>query len=117
MATVQNFTLDQGSYFYRKLSFALDTVPTNLTGYTFRGQARRNYGDKNAAFTFSFTVLNQGTNPGEVDWKIEATETEGLKLTESTVFVYDIERVNPSGKPERILQGTFTVSPEATKNE
>ncbi len=115
MATVLNLTLDQGTDFDRTLSFLADTTPIDLTGYTFRGQARDGYAAKVAAFSFSFVLANQGTDPGKVAVTIPAAATQDLKLTVAKDYVYDIERVEPGGKVRRVLEGTITVRPEATK--
>ena len=116
MSNKLNISIDQGADFARVLTLKSDAVTTiNLTGYTFRGQAREAYDSKNAAFSFTLAIKNQGTNQGQVDWTLANSITTALKLSEAKVYVYDVEMVSPGGLVTRILEGTATVKPEVTK--
>ena len=115
MANTVNFIVDQGADFLREIRFLNGTTPVDLTGYTFRGQARTQYGSASASFSLTFSLQDQTNNTGKVDVKISASSTADLKLRNSVAYVYDIERVAPSGTVERIMEGTITVRPEATK--
>jgi hypothetical protein len=117
LANTLNITINQGADFERLLTLKSDAVTTiNLTGYTFRGQAREAFDSKNAAFSFVFALKNQTTNEGQVDWSLANTALTALKLSASTNYVYDVEMVSPGGIVTRILEGTATVNPEVTKS-
>jgi hypothetical protein len=116
MASTLNISIDQGADFIRLLTFKDESdAAINLTGYTFRGQARTKYGAETEVFSFVFALRNQTTNTGEVDWTLPDTATSSLALKQATEYVYDVERVSPDGTVTRILEGVATVRPEATK--
>lgn len=121
-----NLYLEQGSSFYRKLRFTDNATPTpapiNLTGMTFAGKIRKNISDVAEILSFTCTILNQSTNPGEMTITLTAIETAGIVLKKQTVqqrvtepFCYDLELTYPSGTVERILEGVVNISPEVTR--
>ncbi len=110
-----DFYVDEGSDFVKTLTiFDSSGVPIDLTGYTFAGQARLTVQDS-TAYSFSFTLHNQITSPGKVDWVIAKTVFQPLSLTKTTNFVYDVEMTDASALTKRILRGTLKVSPEVTR--
>jgi hypothetical protein len=113
-----NITIYQGADFQRLLTIkaGAPAVDVDLTGYTFKAQARTAFGIATAAFEFTFTLKDQTTNTGEVDWKLANSALTALKLTKSTAYVYDVEMTSPGGIKTRILEGTATVKPEVTKS-
>lgn len=116
MATTLNLTHDQGASFLRSLTIKdSSNVAINLTSYTLRGQARKKYADEAAAFSFVFTIKDQGTNPGEVDMTLAPSVTSALSIKEPTEYLYDVELVSAGGEVTRLFQGTITLSPEVTK--
>jgi hypothetical protein len=116
MSNVLNITLNQGEDFNRVLTIKDSAnVAVNITGYTFRGQVREKFNSPSTIAVFSFVVLDQGTNVGQVTWKLGNTALTSLVLTASKEYLYDVEMVTPAGDVTRILQGKATVSPEVTK--
>lgn len=112
-----DITIYQGADFQRLLTLKSGPNTTiNLSGYTFKGQARTAYGASTAAFEFTFTIKDQGTNEGQVDWKLANSALTALKLTKAASYVYDVEMTSPGGIKTRILEGTATVKPEVTKS-
>lgn len=121
-----DFYIEQGSDFLRKLIFQDNAVPTpnkeNLTGQTFRGQIRRSISDATIVVSFSFSILDQVTNTGEVEVRLTSSQTSSISLKPQTSaqrepqeFAYDIERVFTDGRVERVLEGLVLVSPEVTR--
>lgn len=116
MSNTLNLQVDQGTDFFRLLTFRDQlNAPINLTGFTFSGMARQNYTDPNASFTFSFVVRNQGTNTGEVEFWIYKAQTQGIVISQQQKYYYDIERTSPGNLTDRVMQGQITLLPEATK--
>lgn len=115
--------IEQGSTFLRTLTIQDSAlVPVNLTGHSFRGMIRHLTDDAAPVASFTCTIANQGTNPGEVSIALTPTETSAIPVDAQTKperktkkYCYDIEWVKSGGVVERILQGIAVVSPEATK--
>lgn len=117
MATTVNLTIEQGADFSRVLTINdSNGTAIDITGYTFASQARLNYGDASAAFSFTLTPRAQtGANVGKVDMTLADSVTAALTLTETTKYKYDVEMDNGSGTKYRLFQGEITMTPEATK--
>ena len=115
--------IEQGATFLRTLTFKDDTdTPIDLTGDSFRGMVRLTTDAATPVAEFTCTLLNQGTNPGEVTIELTPAETSAIPVDaqskpqrKSKQYAYDIEWVKASGDVERVLQGIAVVSPEATK--
>ena len=106
-----SLSVDQGSNFNKTLTIQDDAeppAPIDITGYTFKAQARAGYGKPDVAFAFGFTV-------GKVDMHLLPVDTTSLALKADTAYVYDVEMTSASGAIRRLFQGVVTVSPEATK--
>lgn len=125
-----NITCEAGSTFRRTIEIEqpdLATDPTgqtytdfNLEGYTARMQVRRTI--ESTAFLLELTTENGGLtiNPAEelnqIYIDVAASVTASLASNFNTVnAVYDLEIVNGDDVVSRILQGTFTISPEVTR--
>lgn len=125
-----NITCEAGSTFRRMLEIEqpdLVTDPTgqtftdfDLSGYTARMQVRRTI--ESTAFMLELTTENNGLtiNPADeinqIYIDVAASVTASLASNFNTVnAVYDLEIINGDGVVSRVLQGTFTVSPEVTR--
>ncbi len=91
--------------------------PLDLTGYTARGQIRKDPSSNIVAGTFTCSILPDG----KVKVYMEASQTAaipaGKKVTDSqSHYQYDIELEDSTGRVLRILQGKLVVDPEVTKN-
>jgi len=113
-AGIYNFEIEQGATFTRTIVYQ-DSAgnPVNLTGYTARTQGRATY--QSNAYLFSLTsspAAGITITPlvGQIDITISATDTGNLPVG----GVYDLEIVNGS-VVTRLLQGSFTLSSEATR--
>lgn len=108
-----DLVIEQGATFTLSLFYQDDTgAAVDITGRTARMQLR-------SAVTSADVVLALTTENGRIAIEgprglialsIAATDTAGL----SGSGVYDLELVN-GALVERVLQGTYTISPEVTR--
>lgn len=121
-AATYNFTIEQGATFSKIITWKDSTgAGINLTGYTIAGKIKRKTSDQTALATFTATLANQGTNPGQFTLSLTATETAALPTVIGPTAqkallecVYDIEATTGS-TVYRLLEGIVSISPEATK--
>jgi hypothetical protein len=108
-----NLTCYQGASFDRTLTWKIDGLAVNLTGYTARMQVRTTYSSATTALSLtSGSGITLGGAAGTILIEISATTTSGL--TEGQ-YVYDLELVSSTGSVTRLVEGTFIVDPEVTK--
>lgn len=109
-----NFICPQGATFSKQLSYLIDSVPVNLTGYTARMQVREKPSSPS-------TVLNLTTENGGIELgglagsiliDISASTTTSI-IPKS--YVYDLELQSAGGFVIRLIEGTFNVTPEVTR--
>lgn len=112
----QNLTVYQGADYQQSLEVRDESsVLMDLTGYTFRGQAKVAYADANPVLEFEFTLRDQGTEPGVVDMRITAADTSALSISKRTTYKYDIEMVDTDSIVRRVVEGNIDLHPEVTK--
>lgn len=122
LAANYNFTIEQGATFSKVITWKDSAgVGINLTGYTITGKIKRKTSDQNALATFTATLANQTTNPGQFTISLTASETAALPSvvgpTAQKVLldcVYDIE-ASQGVTVYRLLEGVVSISPEATR--
>jgi hypothetical protein len=97
-----------------------DTSPVNITGFTFRGQIRKTASDPlSTGISAVFTIVN-GTS-GIFDWEFAAADTAGLtadsvsETAPASIYTYDVEMEDSSGRVTPLLYGTVNVFREVTK--
>jgi hypothetical protein len=108
-----NLTCKQGSTFTRRLTYKINNVIVNLTGYTARMQVRPDHASQNLILNLS--VGNGITIDGEhgtVSITVTASTTASIP---ASTYVYDIELIAPDTTVQRILEGKFIVTPEVTR--
>lgn len=109
-----NMVCPQGSTFSQELTYSINSVNVNLTGYSARMQVREKH--TSTSTILSLTTANGGISlggsAGTITITISATTTAGLAAKE---YVYDIELVSSSSIVTRIIEGKFIVTPEVTK--
>jgi hypothetical protein len=126
IAGIYNITCQQGSTFVRVIEIEqpdLDQDPTgrtyvpyDLTGHTARMQARRTM--ESSGYLLYLSTENGGIeiNPTEGTTNvIQIYMTDEMTASISSSGVYDLEIENGVGEVSRVLQGTFTLSPEVTR--
>jgi hypothetical protein len=122
MAGKYNLEIAQGSDYTLAMTLKDPTgTPIDLTGHTFTGQIRKTASDFTVQASFTFILLNQGTDPGRVNMSLSAATSSGITLNKSqgasrkiTTMTYDVESDN-AGSITRWLEGLVQLSPEVTK--
>lgn len=114
-AGLYTLTIEQGATLSLVLTYKDSSGNlVNLTGYTARMSLRSTFDA--AAAILSLTTENSrislGGAAGTITLTVSATDTAALTAPQSGV--YDLELVSGS-TVTRLIQGTFTVTPEATK--
>lgn len=108
-----DFVCPQGSTFEEVLSFQIDGVPINLTGYQVSMQVRRAYG-VTPLITLTSTPSSGITingSAGTVSLLIAYATTETF---EAGQYLYDLELTSAGGNRKRYLSGLFIVTSEVT---
>lgn len=113
-AGTYNIVCDQGSTLSRVITWKNSSgTPINLTSYTARMQVRDGYSATSSLL--SLTTENGGITLGGALGTITlvASATDTAALTPDQ-YVYDLEMITGS-TVTRLVQGSFTVTPEVTK--
>jgi hypothetical protein len=113
MAITKNLFIDQGSFFaYTFTGYdennAVLSITAGTSGYTASSQMRRSY-YSSSSVPFEASITG---STGNIRIAISATASAALKPGR---YVYDVEVAYPPNRVLRVLQGTVTVDPEATK--
>jgi hypothetical protein len=115
MAQIHNISIDQGSpYSQAFLVKNPDNSNKDLTGYSARMHFRTAYSSSTISLdaTTANTKLVINIASSTVSINLSATDTASLTYHS---YVYDIEIVDGSNIPQRMVQGTVTINPEVTK--
>ena len=114
MAGSFDFTIEQGATFNLLLTWKINDVAVNLTGYSARLQARVDVEDTETvlSLTTSNGGITLGGALGTISLDQTATQTAVLQTGE---FVYDLELQSGGGQVTRLVQGQLTVSAEVTR--
>ena len=114
MAGSFDFTIEQGATFNLLMTWKIDNVAVNLTGYTARLQARVDVEDTQVIL--NLTTENGGITLGgalgTITLNQNATQTA---LLQTGSFVYDLELTSSGGTVTRLLQGELLISAEVTR--
>jgi hypothetical protein len=110
MASKHDISLDQGSTF--NILIALQDVSgsaIDLTGTTFKSQARVDFTAPTASFEFTASIPSPAS--GQFYLTLPAFQSS---LIPEGAYVYDVEMTTGS-VVARIIEGTITVRPEVTR--
>jgi hypothetical protein len=108
-----NFLCPQGSTFSRRLTYKIDDVPVNLSGYSSRLQVRETHYDTETIVSLtSGSGITLGGSAGTIDLLISASATA---LFNAGTWVYDLEIQSTNGTIDRLVEGSFIVTPEVTR--
>lgn len=112
-----NYTLgiEQGSTLSLLLTWKdSNGTAVNLTGYTARMSLK-------SSFTSTTTILSLTTSNGRITLggsagtiQLTVSATDTAALTAPQTGVYDLELVSGSSVVTRLIQGTFSITPEVT---
>jgi hypothetical protein len=111
---ILNLTFPQGATWDLSLTYkASNGTPVNLTNYTARMQVRSSYASATAVLSLTDTAgITLGGAAGTV---VVAVSASTAATIEANQYVYDLELVSGGGTVTRLVQGTFTVTPEVTR--
>lgn len=109
-----NFICPQGSTFNRRITYKINDVPVNLTGYSSRLQVREAHYSTSTLVDIATTTggITLGGSAGTIDLLISASATS---LIDAGNFVYDLEIQASNGTVDRLIEGSFVVTPEVTR--
>jgi len=108
-----NFVCPQGSTFSRTLTYSLDLVPIDLSGYSARLQVRQAYYSELPIVSLvSGSGITMGGSAGTIDILISAAITSEFP---TGTHVYDLEIISSSNIVDRLIEGSFNVTPEVTR--
>lgn len=109
-----NMVCPQGSSFSQELTYSINSVNVNLTGYTAHMQVREKHTSTTAVLSLntSNSGITLGGAAGTITISISHNHTAELSPKE---YVYDLELVSPSSLVTRIIEGKFIVTPEVTR--
>lgn len=112
-AAKRNIYIEQGATFCMLLSWKQDGVPVDLTGYMARMQVRENFEDAvpQISITSEADEIVLGAD-GSIAISIPAQKTSAATAISG---YYDLEVEDVGGTVTRLLQGSVTLSQEATK--
>lgn len=114
-AGIYNVTLEQGATFTRTITYnEPGGSPVDLTGFTAAMDLRASYNSEEAILTLTTENgrIALGGVAGTITLTIDAEDM--ADLVGPADGVYDLE-LYTGGTVIRLLQGTWTISPEATR--
>ncbi len=113
MAGSYNFTIEQGATFNLLMTWKIDNVAVNLTGYTARLQARIDVDETDTILSLTTGAgITLGGVAGTITLDQNAAQTAVLPKGE---YVYDLELQSSGGVVTRLLQGELNISAEVTR--
>jgi hypothetical protein len=113
MAGEYNFTIEQGATFNLLMTWKIDNVAVNLTGYTARLQARIDVDETDTILSLTTGAgITLGGAAGTISLDQTATQTALLPKGE---YVYDLDLQSSGGIVTRLLQGELNISAEVTR--
>ena len=114
-AGIYNVTLEQGATFTRTITYNTSAgSPVDLTGYTAEMDLRPSYSSSTTVLSLSTANgrIALGGVAGTITLTVTAADMAALEAPADGV--YDLELYS-GGTTTRLLQGTWTISPEATR--
>ena len=109
-----NMVCPQGSTFNQELTYSIDSVPVNLTGYSARMKVKEKYSSATSKLDLNTSngKITLGGITGTIIINVSASETEDVPAKE---YVYDLELVSSGNVVTRLIEGKFIVTPEVTR--
>ena len=108
-----NFVCPQGSTFRRTITYKIDEIPVNLSGYEGRLQVRETHDSPEYIVNLTNgNGITMGASAGTIDILITDDVTAGFIIGD---HVYDLEIESSGGITDRLIEGRFNVTPEVTR--
>lgn len=117
-AQVDDFTVEQGTTFRRKITWYTDEAQVtarDLTGYSARMQVRSTISDTSTILSLTSAAgggITLGGTAGTIDIVMTDAQTAAFAFTTA---VYDLELVTGGGDVIRLTKGTITLDKEVTR--
>ncbi len=114
-AATWNWTLDQGAHFSKTITWETGatfatTTPVNLTGYTARLKVRRRPSSTPTLLELTHSSgITLGGAAGTIAIVLTAAQTALLPV-DAELF-YDLDLIDGSSRPHRIVRGSITCKP------
>jgi hypothetical protein len=113
MAGLYDITIYQGATFNLLMTWKIDDVNVNLTGYTARLQGRVSLDDTETILSLTTgNGITLGGAAGTITLNRTAIQTT---LLEPGSYIYDLELVSDGGLVTRLLAGELIISGEVTR--
>jgi hypothetical protein len=120
IAGTYNIYCEEGTTFTRVLTILVPdevdpeiTTPYDLSNHTARMQVRRTITTQDAMV--ELTTENGGLTIDDGNGSITIQMSDQVTASLTSSGVYDLEIIDDSGNVSRVVQGTFTLSPEVTR--
>lgn len=112
MASYVNLVVDQGTDFNDIITITDDQTNTaiNIVGYSVSSQLRRSYYSANISGNLTCTI-SDGPN-GVIG--IALSSANSFNISPQT-YVFDVVTIDTSGIHNRVMEGTFTLTPGVTR--
>jgi hypothetical protein len=108
-----DFTIEQGATFNLLLTWKINDVLVNLTGYTARLQARVDVQDTTTVLSLTTGAgITLGGAAGTISIDQTAVQTTTLPAGQ---YIYDLELIASNAAVTRLVQGELNISPEVTR--
>lgn len=108
-----DFAIEQGATFNLVLTWRVNNVLVNLTGYTARLQARVDVEDTETVLSLTTGAgITLGGAAGTITLDQTATQTA---LLPAGTYIYDLELAAGGGTVTRLVQGELIISAEVTR--
>jgi hypothetical protein len=108
-----NFLCPQGSTFLKTITYKIDDVPVDLSGYSSRLQVRKTHYTNDLIVNLtSASGITLGGSAGTIELLISDETTATFP---AGTWVYDLEVESSSGITDRLIEGNFIVTPEVTR--
>ena len=108
-----NIICPQGTTYDVQFTYKINKFPVDVTGYSARMQVRETHISSNTLVSLTNgSGITLGGTAGTIDILISAATTAGFT---PNAYVYDLELVSANGTVTRMLEGSFTVTPEVTR--
>lgn len=112
--TYDKLVLEQGADFNLNMTYKLNGVIVNLTGYSARMQVRKTVKSPTTVLSLTSPAggITLGGALGTIDIYVPAATVAAIPAGS---YVYDLELVSGGGAVKRLLQGSIPVTGEVTR--
>jgi len=109
-----DLVIDQGSDFRRLLKIKNpEGVALDISDRTFTAIVKENYSKKKFLTWIELEKTDQELSPGELHLFISSERTRSLRITDPTIYFYDIKQFF-GGEETILISGKIIIQPRAT---